>query len=280
MRRSVFVLMALALAAATSAQPGGAPADDEPTDDDVTAEALQALTYSRCEDALNMLIDRERSRDTLSREHRQLKAEAFTCLGSYKTALAIYSNLLKEDANNPLYLYRRARLHGMLGQWKKAHGDCARLTRLRPDDSAHCKPCGEYALNAQKYKEAVALLRRRLAAHEQDTEARYALALAYRGQKNVTQALLLINECLAANPEEGKYYAARAQMYEQTEALRFAAADYHTYLKKYPNDHNTWLQYAHILRKLGRKTEACKALEQSEMHGNLDAGKVRYRYCR
>lgn len=277
MRCSVFALAALALtaAAATYAQPDG-----EPADDDLTVEALQALTYNRCEDALNMLIDRERSRDTLSRAHRQLKAEAFTCLGSYKTAIAIYSDLIKEEANNPLYLYRRARLHGRLGQWKKACGDCARLSLLKPDDSVYCKPCGEYALNAKKYREAVTFLRRRLAAQEQDTEARYALALACRGQKNVAQALLLINECLAASPEEGKYYLARAQMYEQTEAPRFAAADYQTYLKQNPADHNTWLQYAHVLRKLGRKTEACKALEQAEANGNLDAGKERYRYCR
>jgi tetratricopeptide (TPR) repeat protein len=275
MRLSVLVPAALALAAASYAQPNG-----ELADDDLTAEALQALTYSRCEDALNMLVDRERREDTLSRAHRQLKAEAFACLGSYKTALAIYSDLIKEEASNPLYLYRRARLHGMLGQWKKAYGDCARLRLLKPDDNAHCKPCGEYALNAQKYKDAETFLRRHLAAHEQDTEAQYALALAYRGQKNLTQALLLINECIAANPAESKYYVARAQMYEQTEALRFAADDYLTYLKQNPADHNTWLRYAHVLRTLGRKTEACKALEQSETHGNLDAGKERYRYCK
>jgi tetratricopeptide (TPR) repeat protein len=275
MRRSVLALAALALAAAGYAQPDG-----EPTDDDVTVEALQALKYNRCEDALNMLVDRERHKDTLSRAHRQLKAEAFACLGSYKTALDIYSNLLKEETNNPLYLYRRARLHGMLEQWKKAYSDCARLRLLKPGDNAHCKPCGEYALNAQKYKEAVTFLRCHLAAHERDTEAQYALALAHRGQKNLTQALLLINECLAANPAESKYYVARAQMYEQTEALRFAAADYQTYLKENPADHNIWLRYAHVLRTLGRKTEACKAFEQSEIHGNLDAGKYRYSYCR
>ncbi|MDR3189109.1 MAG: hypothetical protein LBT94_08005, partial [Prevotellaceae bacterium] len=267
MRRSVAVLAALALAAAGYAQP-----DAQPTDDDITSEALQALTYNRCEDALNLLVDRERSTDTLSRAHRQLKAEAFTCLGSYKTALAIYSDLLREDAGNPLYLYRRARLHGALAQWKKAYADCARLHQLRPSDTAHCKPCGEYALSVRKYREALSLLTCHLAAHGQDTEARYALAMAHRGQKNLTQALLLINECLAANPEEGKYYVARAQLYEQTQTLRFAAADYHTYLAKNPADHRIWLQYAHLLRKLGRNTEACSAFEQSEKHGNLDAG--------
>jgi predicted Zn-dependent protease len=275
MRCSVLVLAALAWATASYASP-----DAEPADDDITVEALQALEYNRCEDALNMLVDRERSQGTLSRAHRQLKAEAFTCLGSYKTALAIYSDLLAEEAGNPLYRYRRARLYAALGQWKKAHGDCARLRLLKPNDSAYCKPCGEYALHAKKYKEAVALLQRHLAAYGQDAEAQYAMAMAHRGLKNFTQALLLINECLAANPAEAKYYAARAQLYEQTETLRFAAADYHAYLEKNPADHNAWLQYAQLLRKLGRKTEACKAFEQSEMHGNLDAGRYLYSYCK
>ncbi|MDR2814763.1 MAG: tetratricopeptide repeat protein [Prevotellaceae bacterium] len=276
MRRS---LLAAALAAtlAAYAQPDGELTEDE---DDVTVEAIQALKYHRCEDALNLLADRERSADTLSRVHRQLKAEAFTCLGSYKTALAIYSDLLKEEANNPSYLYRRARLHGMLGQWKQAYADCARLRLLKPDGNAHCKPCGEYALNAKKYREAVAFLSDYLSENSGDTEARYSMAMAQRGQKNFTQALLLINECLAANPAEGKYYAARAQLYEQTEAHRFAAEDYHAYLAQNPADHNGWLQYAHLLRKLGRKAEACKAFKQSEIHGNLDAGRYLYRYCK
>jgi predicted Zn-dependent protease len=275
MRRSVLVLAALMSATAGYAQP-----DEELSDEDATIEALQALKYNRCEDALNMLVEKERREDTLSRVHRQLKAEAFTCLGSYKTALAIYDELLKEEVGNTSYLYRRARLHGMLGQWKKAYSDCARLHLLNPADSAHCKSCGEYALNAKKYKEAITFLMCHLSAHEQDTEAQYAMAMAYWGQKNFTQALLLINGCLASNSAESKYYVARAQMYEQTEAFHFAAADYQTYLAKTPSDHNTWLRYAHLLRKLGRQADACKAFEQSETQGNLDAGRYLYRYCK
>jgi tetratricopeptide (TPR) repeat protein len=269
------MIAALMSATAGYAQPGG-----ELSDEDVTAEALQALKYNRCEDALNMLVEKERREDTLSRVHRRIKAEAFTCLGSYKTALAIYNELIKEEADNPSYLYRRARLHGALGQWKKAYNDCARLRLLNPNGDDYCKPCGEYALNAKKYKEAVTFLLHHLSTHGQDTEAQYAMGMAYQGQKNFTQALLIINGCLAANPAESKYYLARAQMYEQTEAFHLAATDYHTYLAKNSTDHSSWLQYAHLLRKLGRKTEACKAFEQSEIHGNLDAGRYRYRYCR
>ncbi|MDR0688300.1 MAG: hypothetical protein LBF55_06420 [Prevotellaceae bacterium] len=279
MRRS---LLALALTAAAAFAPAASSAqpDAELPDDDATIEALQALRYDRCLDALNMLLDKERGEDTLSRIHRRLKAEAFACLGSHETALALYSSLLRDEADNPQYLFRRAQLHGALGRWKKAHRDCARLRLLTPSDDAHCKRCGEYALNARKYKEAVAFLSRHLLAREQDTEAQYLLALAHQGQKNLTQALLLINACLAANPAEGKYYAARALLYEQTEALRFAANDYQTYLTKKPADHSAWLRYAHLLRRLGRTREACGAFEQSEAHGNLDAGKHRHRYCR
>ncbi|MDR1342182.1 MAG: hypothetical protein LBK18_02875 [Prevotellaceae bacterium] len=270
------LLIAVALApAAGIAQPA-----DDPADDDIAVEALQALKYDRCQDALNMLLDEERRADTLSRIHRRLKAEAFTCLGSYENALAIYSGLLKDEPDNRQYLYRRARLYGTLGQRKKAYRDCARLHRLNPGESAHCKRCGEYALGAEKYREAAAFLSCHLSANAQDTEAQYMLALAHRGQKNFGQALLLINGCLAANPEEGKYYAARARMYEQTEALRLAAADYQIYLAKNPADHQTWLQYAHLLRRLGRTAEACRAFEQSEHYGNLDAGRYLYRYCR
>ncbi|MDR1416037.1 MAG: hypothetical protein LBJ57_01300, partial [Prevotellaceae bacterium] len=88
MRHNLLLIVALALApTASPAQPDSELADN---DDDITVEALQALKYDRCQDALNMLLEEERSADTLSRIHRRLKAEAFICLGSYENALAIY----------------------------------------------------------------------------------------------------------------------------------------------------------------------------------------------
>ncbi|MDR0414951.1 MAG: hypothetical protein LBH84_06005 [Prevotellaceae bacterium] len=278
MRRSLLLLVAAALApAAVAASSAASPTDDDSdSSEDITVEVQQALRYDRCQDALNMLLEEERSADTLSRTHRRLKAEAFICLGSYESALALYTDLIREEANNPQHRYRRARLYGVLGQPKKAYQDCARLRLLAPDDTTYCRRCGEYALGAKKYREAEAFLLR----CAQDVEARYLLTLAHQGQKNLSQALLLINSCIADNPAEAACYAVRARLYEQTDAHRLAAGDYQTYLAKNPADHQAWLQYAHLLRKLGRTGEACKAFEQSEAHGNLDAGRYRYRYCR
>jgi tetratricopeptide (TPR) repeat protein len=247
--------------------------------EDITDEAMEALKYDRCEDALNLIVDYEREGATLSTTQQRLKAEAFVCLGSLKTAIAIYSDLLKAEADNTLYIWRRARLYGATEQWKKALADCRKLAKLIPDDSTYCKRCGEFAVKVERFDEAINFLSR-VPNCEREPEAQHLLALAYAGRKKYSQALLAINRCLAAQPDEASHRAVRAQLYELTEMPLLAVADYQAYLSAYPADHRRWLQYALLLRSMGRTAEACKAFAQAEAQGNLDAGKYLYSTCR
>jgi len=248
--------------------------------DDFTVEVLLALKYERCLDALNLLVDRERAEDTLSAQHRYLMAEAFSCLGSPKSALRIYNNLLKRDKENPQYLYKRAMLYAQLQRWKKAHAGCMQLRRLMPRELSYCKICGEVALEAERYSDALSLLSCHLQAHTHDVDAQYLVAQALLRMKSYHSALLTINECIAARPQMGAYHLLRAQVYEQQGVLSFAADGYAVYLKQFPADHKMWLQYGRLLQKLERKGEMCRAFEQSKANGSLDAGKLLHRFCR
>jgi tetratricopeptide (TPR) repeat protein len=247
--------------------------------EDVTGEAAEALKYDRCEDALNILVDYEREGTTLTATQQRLKAEAFACLGSLKTAIALYSDLLKADADNTRHIWRRATLYGATEQWKKALADCRKLAKLIPDDTTYCKRCGELAVNAKRFDAAINFLSR-LPNGEREPEVQHLLALSYAGQKKYSQALLAINRCLALQPDEASHRAVRAQLYEFTEMPLLAVADYQAYLSAYPADHRRWLQYALLLRSMGRTAEACKAFVQAEAQGNLDAGKYRFSTCR
>ncbi len=247
--------------------------------EDFTKEVLLAIKYERCEDALNLLLDKERTEDTLSEQHSYLMAEAFTCMGSFQTALDIYSRLLKREKDNPLYLHRRAKLYARLKNWKKAYADCVRLRRLLPREYSYCKMCGEVSLAAEKYADVLNFMRCHTEVATQDVDAQYITALAYQGMKDYNSAILLINSCLSAKPQVGEYHLARAQMYEQTGVLNFAADGYSVYLKQFPTDHKVWLQYALLLQKLERKADMCRAFEQSKANGNLDAGRYLYRFC-
>ena len=248
--------------------------------EDFTVEVLLAIKYERCQDALNLLVEKERAEDTLSARHRYLMAEAFTCLGSHKTALNIYNALLKRDRDNPLYLYRRMIVHARLRSWKKSHADCMQLHRLMPREFSYCKICGEVALEAERYGDALNFLRCHLQVHTHDVNAQYLTALACLRMKDYNSALLTINGCIGEKPQMGEYHLLRAQIYEQQDVLSFAADGYAVYLKQLPADHKTWLQYGLLLQKLERKSEACKAFAQSKANGNLDAGKYLHRFCR
>ena len=273
-RAAAIPLLALCIVSAPAQAQGG-----DTLRNDITTEVLLALKYGRCEDALNLLIEEERAWDTLSREHLQLMAGAYTCLGSYSAALAIYDELLAADAANPACLLRRAKLHGLLGQPQKAYRDCERLRQLQPNGTSYCKACGELALGAKKYKEASTLLLRYLEAGKGDAEAQHLLAEAYHGQRDYTAALIAVNACVAAQPDTGAHYALRAQIYEQAGTLKLAASDYQIYLNKNPADNSAWLRYALLLQKLGRKADACNAFAQSQRYGNLDAGRYLHRFC-
>jgi predicted Zn-dependent protease len=255
-------------------------ANEEETPEDFTAEVLQAMKYERCQDALNLLLDKERTDDTLSTQHRYLMAEAFACLGSTKTALRIYSDLLKLDKENALYTHRRMILHAQQQRWKQAHADCLQLQYLMPREISYCKVCGEVALEVAQYDDAYSFLRRHLQAHTHDVDALYVVAKIYLKTGKYNDALLAINDCITAMPHMGEYRLLRAQIYEQQGVLNFAADEYAAYLKQFSTNHKVWLQYGQLLQKLQRKTEACQAFELSQVNGNLDAGKFLHRYCR
>ncbi len=245
-----------------------------------TQEVTLALKYDRCQDALNMLMEKEVAGDTLSAHHRYLMAEAYSCMGSFKTAIGIYTDLLKEDKGNAIYLQRRATLYAQLQSWKKAYADCARLKSLMPRERSYCKLCSEVALEAKQHGSAVDFAGCRLQADSLDADAQYVLARAYQGMKEYGTALLVINKCIDAAPLEAKCYLLRAEVYEQLDVRNFAADDYAVYLKYFSTDHRVWLRYGLLLHGMGRKPEACKALEQARANGNLDAGRYIYRYCR
>jgi len=259
--------------------PVAAYANDE-NPEDFTREVLLAIKYSRCQDALNMLIEKEREEDTLSARHRYLMAEAFSCMGSTKTALNIYNGLLKRDKDNPQYIHRRMILYAQLRNWKKSYADCMQLHRLMPREFSYCKICGEVALEAERYSDALSFLRCHLQMHTHDVDAQYLVALTCLRMKDYNSALLTINECISAKPQMGEYHLLRAQIYEPQGVLNFAADGYDVYLQQFPKDHKTWLQYGQLLQKLERKNEACKAFEQSKANGNLDAGRYLHQFCR
>jgi len=248
--------------------------------EDFTVEVLLAIKYERCQDALNLLLDKERAEDTLSAQHRCLIAEAFSCLGSLKTALNIYNDLLKRDKDNPLYIHRRMMLYAQLRSWKKAYADCMQLRGLIPREFSYCKICGEVAIEAERYSDAHNFLRCHLQMHAHDVDAQYLVALTCLRMKDYNNALLTINECISVKPQMGEYHLLRAHIYEQHDVLNFAADGYAVYLQQFPTDHKTWLQYGLLLQKLERKSEACKAFAQSQANGNLDAGKYLHRFCR
>ncbi len=255
--------------------------DEAESPEEFTREVALAIKYDRCEDALNLLMDKERAEDSLSTQHRYLMAEAFSCMGSFKTAVDIYSELLKHDKDNVLYLHRRVGLYAQLESWKKAYMDCVHLRKLMPPyEYSYCKLCGEISQKAERYADAVAFLNCHLQVAVYDEDARYVMAMAYQGLKDYGNALPLINTCIAAKPQMGLYRLARAQMYEETGVLNFAADDYAAYLKQFSTDHKVWLQYALLLQKLNRKEDMCKAFEQSKANGNLDAGRYQYRFCK
>lgn len=247
---------------------------------DPTFEAELAIKNDRCQDALNILIDKEVNGDTLNNRQLLLKANALTCLGSISSALDVYGIIIKSEPQNPDF--RIARLAVLIASknWKNAIHDCRILSEIIPNSNSYTKVCCMAGLETKSYDEAMTWINKYLNVNPENEEAQFLQSKAYQGLHNNTQALLIVNRLLEKQPKNSEYVLHRAQLYDHMNMYKFAVGDYNSYLKSNPNDGKVWYQLGLAHQKEGAKNEACSCFEKARDNGATDARRQLSMYCK
>ncbi|MCD6012688.1 MAG: tetratricopeptide repeat protein [Flavipsychrobacter sp.] len=140
------------------------------------------------------------------------------------------------DPGNKWYKEQQAALLADKGKFLEAANIVVELSKAEPREVNYLVVAAEYFAKAKKYDEAVSYFDKALVQHVGDEEIQMRKMQLYLEMNNVEKAATVVQEMIAKDPRNAKYYKLLADIYESNKQPGKAADVYGQAAKVIPDD--------------------------------------------
>lgn len=184
-------------------------------------------------------------------------ADHYSAMGDTAAADAAYSQHVRRAARDPALLRAASAL--CANEIPTAEALLREYLRERPTDVAAIRMLAEVAARLGRFADAQALLVRCLELAPGFLEARAHHAMVLNRLNRPIEALGQIDVLLGVQPQNPHYRSLKALFLVSVGEYRQAIDLYAGLLREYPSQARIWLNYAHVLRTVGRQDESVQA---------------------
>ena len=181
----------------------------------------------------------------------------------YGKAVQASQEVLNRDPNNlPARLVRTRGLIG-LGNLKQARTELEQMTKQFPDLADARLQLAALDLQDKNYKAAQDTFQT-VYSKTQDPRAFMGLIESHVAQGNRAEAIRMLNEGLAKNPERLEYRTALGNLAVNTNDYNTAIAEYKRVLEKAPGAADVWMRLGETYRRLGDNKSAIDSMKKAQ----------------
>jgi tetratricopeptide (TPR) repeat protein len=188
-------------------------------------------------------------------------ADHLSAIGDTAGADAAYGRHIKAATRDPRLMRPAAAL--VENDIPSAEALLRAHLRQYPTDVAALRMLAEVAARLGRYQDAEHLLERCLELAPGFTEARANYATVLNRQNRATDALVQVNQVLAADPNNPNHRTLKANVLVNIGEYSQAIDLYAGFLAAYPRQARVWLAYGHVLRTAGRQHDCVAAYRRS-----------------
>lgn len=162
-----------------------------------------------------------------------------------KGAIADFNKVIQFNSQNVEALAKRAYAHALLGNYRKANNDCAKIIKLAPQ-----LPISYYVKGMTKY-----------------------------GTKDYHGAIEECTKAIELNPKYGEVYYTRGMAKKENKDYEGAIKDFNTAIEIDPTIYDAYLHRGLANIFAGRKVEGCKDLAKAKELYVSNASRLLQKYC-
>jgi Tfp pilus assembly protein PilF len=175
------------------------------------------------------------------------------------------------DAKNKWYREQYASILADRGSFTEAAKIMADLSVTEPQDPIYLITAAEYYEHAKKYTEAISFLDKALEQNTHDEDIMIRKMQLYLNMNDVDKAAGVVEQLIAQEPQNGKYYKLLAELYDNNKQPAKATAVYERARKTVPNDPSVQLGIAEHYLKSGDSASYVSYVKKLIVNNELDA---------